>query len=88
MNQPSLSPNRRGEKSPFLLRTIRTQPYLYSAICKARLYYSRHIAGADSRELFLSNRDLFAMDAYEAQQVESMEANLVCFLHNAGHFIG
>jgi Phytanoyl-CoA dioxygenase (PhyH) len=59
-------------RPPFLVRTIRTQPHLYSAICKARLLYSRRIAGADVRELFLSNQHLFAMTDFERQHVESM----------------
>ena len=82
MNQTSSTPNRRGEKSPFLLRTIRTQPHLHSAICKARLYYSRRIAGARTRELFLRNRALFEMDAYEAMQVESMRSQGYALLPN------
>ncbi|HTZ75260.1 MAG TPA: phytanoyl-CoA dioxygenase family protein [Candidatus Aquilonibacter sp.] len=59
-------------KSPFLIRTIRTQPYLYSAICKARLLYSRRVAGARARASLHQNRALFAMDAFELEQVESM----------------
>ncbi|MGA8222141.1 MAG: phytanoyl-CoA dioxygenase family protein [Candidatus Acidiferrales bacterium] len=59
-------------RPPFLVRTIRTQPYLYSAICKARLLYSRRVAGADVRELYLSNRRLFVMNDFERQHVESL----------------
>jgi hypothetical protein len=59
-------------RSPFLLRTIRTRPYLYSAICKARLHYSRRIAGAEMRRIFHINRHLFAMNSFESQQVESL----------------
>ena len=34
-----------------LLRTVRMQPYLYSAVCKARLFYSQRIAGASARQI-------------------------------------
>jgi Phytanoyl-CoA dioxygenase (PhyH) len=59
-------------RSPFFVRAIRTQPHLYSAICKARLLYSRRIAGTQMRGVFLRNQQLFAMNAFEAQQVESL----------------
>jgi phytanoyl-CoA dioxygenase PhyH len=59
-------------RPPLLVRTIRTQPYLYSAICKARLLYSRRIAAANVREIFLSNRRLFAMTDFERQHVASL----------------
>lgn len=59
-------------RSPFLLRTIRMRARLYSAICRARLLYSRRIAGAENRKWFLLNRSLFALSDVEAQQVESL----------------
>jgi Phytanoyl-CoA dioxygenase (PhyH) len=59
-------------RSPFLLRTVRTQPHLYSAICKARTLYSRRIAGAETRGLFKRNRYLFTMNEFEARQVNSL----------------
>jgi Phytanoyl-CoA dioxygenase (PhyH) len=59
-------------RSPFLLRTIRMRPRLYSAICRARLFYSRRFAGAASRRLFLQNRALFALSAFEERQVQSL----------------
>jgi len=61
-----------GGRSSFLVRSIRSRPRLYSAICRARLFYSRRIAGAASRNLFLRNRDLFAMDEFEARNVDSL----------------
>ena len=64
--------NGNSARSPFLLRTVRTQPYLYSAICKARMFNSRRIAGAEMRRLFHRNRDLFVMDAFESRQVASL----------------
>lgn len=59
-------------RSPFFLRTIRSQPHVYSAICKARLLYSRRIAGARSRNLFLQHRSLFAMTPFESAQVDNL----------------
>lgn len=56
-------------RSPFLLRTVRMRPRLYSAICRARLFYSRRIAGAESRRAFLQNRALFSPNPFETQQV-------------------
>jgi hypothetical protein len=59
-------------RSPFLLRTVRMRPRLYSAICKARMFYSRKIAGAEMRRLFKRNHKLFAMNEMEKQQVKSL----------------
>jgi hypothetical protein len=59
-------------RSPFLLRTVRMQPRLYSAVCKARMFYSRKIAGAEMRRLFKRNHQLFAMNEMEKQQVKSL----------------
>jgi hypothetical protein len=59
-------------QSPFLVRTIRTQPHLYSAICKARLLYSRRVAGAETRAAFREKRALFEMTAFESEHVQSM----------------
>jgi hypothetical protein len=56
-------------RSRFLLRTLRARPHLYSAICKARLFYSRRVAGAEAREIFRRNQRLFAMDEFERFQV-------------------
>jgi Phytanoyl-CoA dioxygenase (PhyH) len=69
MNQES---SRNSARPPFLVRTIRTQPHLYSAICKARMLYSRRIAGAEMRRLFKRNRPLFTMNEVETQQVNSL----------------
>ena len=63
---------RHSARSPFLVRTVRTQPHLYSAICKARMLYSRRIAGAEMRRLFKRNRHLFTMNEVEARQVDSL----------------
>jgi hypothetical protein len=69
MKSPS---NGNSARPPYLLRTIRSQPYLYSAICKARMLYSRHFAGASMRALFQQHHDLFAMSEFEREQVASL----------------
>jgi hypothetical protein len=48
------------------------QPRLYSAICRTRLFYSRHVAGAESRKSFRRNRTLFALSDFEARHLESL----------------
>ncbi len=62
----------RATRSPLIVRTVRTQPYLYSAICKARMLYSRRIAGARARTIFRENPSLFEMNAFEKEQVHSL----------------
>lgn len=62
-------------RPPFLLRTVRQRPHLYSAICKARLFYSRRFAGAQARDLYRRNQHLFKMSAFEREQVENMRAH-------------
>jgi hypothetical protein len=54
---------------PFLLRAVRREPHLYSAICKARLLYSRRMAKAGMRELFRQHEALLAMNDFEQEQV-------------------
>ncbi|MBZ5693763.1 MAG: phytanoyl-CoA dioxygenase family protein [Acidobacteriia bacterium] len=65
----------RGAQSPFFVRAVRTRPHLYSAICKARLLYSRRIAGVGARRLVEKNRSLFRMTGLEAKQVESLRSH-------------
>ena len=62
-------------RPPFLLRTLRAQPYLYSAVCKAQLFYSRRIAGAKARGVYKRNQPVFAMNALESRQLESLRTN-------------
>jgi hypothetical protein len=63
---------RPSARSPFLLRTVRMRPRLYSAICRARMFYSRRIAGAENRGVFWRCRALFTLNELEAQQVRSL----------------
>jgi hypothetical protein len=73
--QPAITAvaNARGvQRSPFLVRAIRRQPYIYSAICKARLFYSRRVAGAGARNTFRRNQSLFRLNDFEARQIEGL----------------
>jgi phytanoyl-CoA dioxygenase PhyH len=72
VNATQVAAQQPAQRSPFLLRTVRSHPHIYSAMCRARLAYSRRIAGAASRQLFERNRDLMELNAFEAQQVESL----------------
>lgn len=66
------SANAAAPRSPLLLRAMRSRPYVYSAVCKGRLFYSRRIAGAVARRQYLRNSALFRMSGFEAQQVDAL----------------
>jgi hypothetical protein len=72
MNSMNFKSSQNSPRSSFLVRTVRMQPHLYSAICKARMLYSRRIAGAEMRRLFRRSRHLFTMNEAEARQVNSL----------------
>jgi hypothetical protein len=57
------------------LRTLRKQPNLYGAICRARLFYSRRIAGAAARRSFRRNPALLAPNLLERSNVESLRTH-------------
>jgi len=59
-------------RSPFLLRSLRARPRLYSAVCKARMLYSRRVAAAGARRVFRANASHFAMNDFERAQVASL----------------
>jgi hypothetical protein len=73
--QSSSGTNLKPARSPLLLRTIRSQPHLYSAVCQARLFYSRHIAGAAARSTLRRNRQLFRVNEFETQHVRALQTN-------------
>jgi len=62
----------RAIRSPFVIRTIRKRPALYSAICKSRLFYSRRVAGAKARREYRASLPLFGMTELDTQQVSSL----------------
>lgn len=59
-------------RPPFLVRSLRMQPAIYSAICRTRLLYSRRVAGSKERSAFRRNRDILRMNDFETCQVESL----------------
>lgn len=73
--QSSFESAQQVKRSPMLIRTVRAHPHLYGAICRARIAYSRRIAGAKSRSLFESHRSLLEMNEFEARQVDALRNN-------------
>ena len=71
--QPA-APARAAARPPFFRRMLRREPHVYSALCKARLLYSRRVAGAEARSAFRRHPQLFAMNSFEAQQVECLRS--------------
>jgi Phytanoyl-CoA dioxygenase (PhyH) len=65
-------PSSHSRSSTIFLRAIRKRPALYSAICKSRLFYSRHIAGAHARHEYRDNLPFFRMQDFESRQVQSL----------------
>jgi hypothetical protein len=57
------------------LRTLRKQPNLYGAICRARLFYSRQIAAAAARRSFRRNPALLVPSLLERSNVESLRTH-------------
>ena len=56
-----------SSRPPALIRFLRSQPYVYSAICKARLRYTRYVAAMSEQTLYRKEQPLFAMDTLEAE---------------------
>lgn len=71
--QPSTPKTRRQMQASWPVRTIRSHPYLYSTVCKARLAYSRRIASAREQALYREKRQLWNMDPVEAKHCEHMK---------------
>ncbi|HTU33400.1 MAG TPA: phytanoyl-CoA dioxygenase family protein [Candidatus Acidoferrum sp.] len=71
-------------RPPLLVRGLRKQPNIYSAICRARLFYSRHVAGSRERSAFHRNRDILQMNDFERAQVESLRRHGYALA--SGHF--
>src|SRR5947209_14726866 len=59
-------------RSPLPVRLIRSEPHLYSATCRARLFYSRRVAGLREGELFRANARLFSMTTQERKHSEEL----------------
>jgi hypothetical protein len=65
---------RQAARSPLSVRWVRSDPHLYSVACRARLFYSRRVAGRRERELFRSKAGLFSMTSRERQHSEELRA--------------
>ncbi|HUO33987.1 MAG TPA: phytanoyl-CoA dioxygenase family protein [Candidatus Acidoferrum sp.] len=59
-------------RSPFFLRQLRARPHLYSAICRARMLYSRRVAAAVGRRQFRANARLFVTNDFERSLIASL----------------
>jgi hypothetical protein len=66
-------PQTNSARPPFLVSALRRQPYLYSAVCKARMLYSRRVAATAMRSVFRRNQDLFASTSFGRAQVQSLQ---------------
>jgi hypothetical protein len=58
-----------------LAQLIRSQPHLYSAVCKARIFYSRYCAAAPERKLYKGKKNLFSMTAFEKEHSDNLKRN-------------
>jgi hypothetical protein len=69
-------------KPHVIARLARRQPYLYSAVCRARLFYSRYIAAVPERALYRKEKALFSMTAFETQHCDNLRSQGVTVLHD------
>ncbi len=65
----------RRARSPLWLRALRKRPGLYGAICRARLFYSRRLAGAAARRSFYRNNGLLVPSLLEKSNIESLRTH-------------
>ena len=56
-----------------MVQIIRSQPHIYSAICKTRLSYSRYVAAVAQRALYRREKHLFFMTPFEKRHSEELE---------------
>jgi ectoine hydroxylase-related dioxygenase (phytanoyl-CoA dioxygenase family) len=82
MKQETDKPHPVISKPPATLRLIRSQPYLYSAMCKALLFYSRHIAASSGRVLYRGEKRLFSMSDMETTHCEELRNRGFTVVHN------
>ncbi|MGH7793414.1 MAG: phytanoyl-CoA dioxygenase family protein [Candidatus Binatia bacterium] len=71
-----------GSSKSALIRAIRSQPHVYSAVCKARLGYARYVAARVERALFNKEKLLFAMNSLEAKHCEELRRQGFTVLHD------
>jgi ectoine hydroxylase-related dioxygenase (phytanoyl-CoA dioxygenase family) len=69
-------------KPHYVVRLLRSQPHIYSAVCKTRLFYSRYLAAARSRALYRSERSLFSMTDSQRSHSAELRHNGFTVLHD------
>lgn len=74
--------NHASPKVPYLLRTIRSHPSVYSALCKARLGYTRYVAARVERALYHQEKPLFSMNTLEAKHCDELNSQGFTVMHN------
>jgi len=71
-----------GRRSPWPVRTLRSHPHVYSAICKARLAYSRRVASAREQALYKENPNLWHMGDSEAAHAQHLKKHGYALVEN------
>jgi hypothetical protein len=56
----------------FIVRRLRSNPYLYSMISKVRLFHSRYLAGAHDRKKYKDVQSFFSMSVLEEKHYEDL----------------
>src|SRR5512142_407289 len=72
----------RPRQTAWPVRTLRKHPYLYSAVCKARLAYSRRIAAARERSLYRQDPAQWAMTPWETSHCERLKTQGFALIEN------
>jgi hypothetical protein len=65
-----------------LVRLVRSQPYVYSASSKARLFYSRHLAARRERALYRREHEAFAASEMERRHSQELRDRGFTVLHD------
>src|SRR4029450_3543292 len=65
-----------------LLVQAAKEPHLFSVICKARLFYSRHFTVRPERAEYRRERYLFTMSPFETEHYNEMRKQGFTVLHN------
>lgn len=62
----------RTRRTPALVRLLRSEPHVYSAVSQARLHYSRRIAARAERALYRREQTCFAMSPLETRHCREL----------------
>jgi len=69
-------------KRPSVLTRIAKEPHLFSVICKARLFYSRHFTVRPERADYKRDKHLFAMSPFETERYDELRNQGFTVLHD------